>query len=53
MALRLVGEGLPRDWFAKADSEFLAHILVHLIDEIEHGEIELEIELLAKKLQSK
>ena len=48
MALRLVGECLPRNWLAKGDSEFLTHILIHLINEIEHGEIELEIELLAK-----
>lgn len=40
-------EGLPWDGLADSDFEGLAHIFVHLIDEKEHGYIELQLECLA------
>ena len=40
-------EGLPRYRLAYLDGEFLVDVLVHLVDEEQHGDIELYAEPLA------
>ncbi len=39
----LVIEGLPRNRLADGDAEMLAHILVHLVHEEQHGKIERQM----------
>ncbi len=36
-------ERLPRNRLTNGDAEMLAHILVHLVDQEKHGEIERQI----------
>ena len=36
-------EGLPRNRFADGDAEMLAHVLVHLVNQEKHGEIERQM----------
>ncbi len=46
MGFGLVGECLPWDWLTESYGKFLTYVLIHLINKIEHGEIEFQVELL-------